>query len=72
MSLKKESKFFICHATLSGEKVTGREVKCAGGPASVCAMGVLMERTMAHFSSLENKHLRREDEISGRGGGQQL
>lgn len=38
---KKESKFFICHATLSGEKVSGREVKCAAGIASVCAMGVL-------------------------------
>lgn len=38
---KKESKFFICHATLLGEKVTGREVKCAVGTASVCEMGVL-------------------------------
>lgn len=38
---KKESKFFICHATLLGEKVTGREVKSAVGTASVCEMGVL-------------------------------
>jgi len=33
---KKESKFFIWHATLLGEKVTGREVKCAVGTVSVC------------------------------------
>ncbi len=57
-----------CHTL--GWKGYWREVKCAAaGTVSVCVMGVLMEPTMGHFSSLENKHSRREDEIFGAGGG---
>lgn len=69
---KKESKFFICHATLLGEKVTGREVKCAVGTVSVCEMGVLYGTQDGSFFQSGKQTLETRGWNLWSGGGQQL